>query len=80
MKITELAGMICLSQATVTDFLIRLDTKGYIKRSRSNRDKRRLHITFTGKAIRVLAKKPSFLPKNFMDNFKELKLWKQSLI
>jgi DNA-binding MarR family transcriptional regulator len=76
----EVAKRINLSQATVTSVLDRLEKLMYIKRTRSDSDKRKVEVTITQQGKDKLEDNPSLLQENFIKRFKSLKQWEQSLI
>src|SRR5690606_3435315 len=75
-----LARKISLSQATVTDIIVRLENRGLLVRERSETDKRYvyLHLTETGR--KALANAPTPLQESFGKRFLELKEWEKSMI
>lgn len=75
--VTQLAGRINLSQATVTDILNRLEKKGFITRYRSDADKRCVLIRVTDSACDLLKSSPLLLQEKFVENFLSLKDWEQ---
>ena len=75
--VTQLAGRINLSQATVTDILNRLEKKGLIKRYRSDADKRCVWVKVTESARNLLKSSPPLLQEKFVENFLSLKDWEQ---
>ena len=79
-SVTELAKLISLSQATVTDILNRLERKGLVTRSRSVTDKRRIMITTTEACDRILEMAPPSLQETFINRFSDLKDWEQLMI
>ena len=76
----QIAREVNLSQATVTSILDRLEKKAYLRRERSNEDKRKvwLHLTEAGKA--VLKQAPALMQEDFIHGFERLEEWEQSLI
>lgn len=76
----EIAANVDLSQPTVTNILDRLENRGFISRSRSNVDKRRVNIKIEEKGLRILDMNPSLLQEHFVRRFKELPDWEQSAI
>jgi DNA-binding MarR family transcriptional regulator len=76
----EIAKRINLSQATVTSVLDRLERLKYIKRTRSDSDKRKVIVNITKLGRNKLEKNPSLLQQYFIDRFRELKEWEQTLI
>ena len=76
----EIAGNINLSQSTVTNILERLEGRGYVSRTRSDTDKRRVFVKITEKGSEILQKNPSVLQEDFVNRFLKLKDWEQTLI
>jgi len=76
----ELAKRVSLSQATVTDILDRLEKRGLIRRSRCSTDKRKVLVRTTAQARQVLRDSPPLLQETFMQQFKKLNDWEQTLI
>jgi len=79
-SIGELAKRISLSQATVTNVLDRLENNGYVKRTRSEHDKRKVIVRITTAGKRKLEDNPSLLQESFIHEFKKLADWEQTLI
>ncbi len=78
--IGELAKRVSLSQATVTTILDRLEAKELATRIRSQQDKRRVYVDITEKTRRILETHPNFLQEEFIQRFKALEEWEQTLI
>lgn len=78
--ISELAGEISLSQATVTSILDRLEKRGLVYRERSARDKRVVHAYLTDEATETLKTAPMPLQDHFTRRFADLQDWEQSMI
>ena len=78
--IGEVAKKINLSQATVTTILDRLEKRELVKRVRSTKDKRRVHVYLTDKASEILKDAPVPLQEQFSEQFNELELWEQTMI
>jgi DNA-binding MarR family transcriptional regulator len=76
----EVASRVSLSQATVTSVLDRLERLAYVKRTRSDADKRKVIVTITQSGQDKLENNPSLLQEYFIERFRELKTWEQSLI
>jgi DNA-binding MarR family transcriptional regulator len=79
-SVGEIAKIVSLSQATVTDILDRLALKGLIRRERSSEDKRRMTVRLTEQGADVLKSKPSPLQEDFINRFSSLEDWEQSSI
>lgn len=69
-----------MSQATATTILDRLERNGYVQRIRSNTDKRKVHAHLTEAGKALLAKAPQPLQESFVDQFRQLAEWEQSLL
>ena len=73
----ELAKILSLSQATVTDIVKRLETRGLLQRHRDDIDKRRVLISATEAGIEVQSISPPLLQETFVERFRQLKEWEQ---
>ena len=80
MTISELARDMSLSQATVTTILDRLQKRELIERIRSETDKRKVYPRLTDHGRKILASAPTALQDNFVERFRELDEWEQSMI
>ncbi|MBI9102559.1 MAG: MarR family transcriptional regulator [Spirochaetales bacterium] len=78
--ISEIARKISLSQATVTSILDRLEHQEFAKRNRSVQDKRKVTLTLTEKADKILDSNPSLLQEDFTDLFDKLEDWEKNMI
>ncbi|GJM05392.1 MAG: MarR family transcriptional regulator [marine bacterium B5-7] len=78
--VSELAKDISLSQATVTNILVRLEKRGLLLRTRSLQDKRKVHISITEDGLRAIQDAPIPLQENFTNEFRKLKNWEQGQI
>lgn len=76
----QLAKRINLSQATVTSMLDRLESHGFVTRSRSRSDKRIVELELTGKTKEILERNPSFSQSSFDTNFNALQPWEQTML
>lgn len=76
----SLAKRVSLSHATVTEIVDRLEKKGYVKRVKSQEDKRKIFVVLEDRAEEVLAQKPSLIQERFIEEFSKLPDWEQSLI
>jgi len=79
-QISEIAQKVCLSQATVTSILDRLEQQGFAERHRSEIDKRRVYIRLSPKAEDILKSNPSLLKEEFTDRFSKLADWEKNMI
>jgi len=80
LTISQLARDMSLSQATVTSILDRLQKRQLIERVRSSSDKRKVHPRLTESGRELLAKAPRGLQDNFVNRFRALDDWEQSMI
>ena len=76
----QIARDVNLSQATVTSILDRLEKKAYLRRERSNEDKRKVWICLTEAGVQVLEQAPALMQENFILGFGRLEEWEQNLI
>ncbi|MDZ7736522.1 MAG: MarR family transcriptional regulator [Gammaproteobacteria bacterium] len=78
LTVGQLADRVSLSQATVTDILLRLEKRGLIERQRSREDKRRVlvHITVAGR--RLMKHSLPLLQEAFLDKLNQLQEWEQT--
>lgn len=79
-SVSELAKLISLSQATVTDIVTRLEKRELLTKKRSEVDKRRVMIFLTDKGRELLDKAPSPLQDKFIESFYVLEDWEQLMI
>lgn len=79
-QISAIAKDICLSQATVTSILDRLEVQGYAKRQRSVIDKRKVNIVLTDKSKEVLKSDVNLFQKDFYAKFNKLEDWEQMMM
>jgi len=79
-NIGRVAKKVSLSQATVTNIIDRLETRGMVTRERSSQDKRRVIVRVTEKTEGLLASDPSVLQEDFVEEFRKLEEWEQTLI
>ncbi len=71
------ARQVSLSQATVTNIIDRLETRGLVQRLRSSQDKRKVTVSITDKGQALLDQKPTFLQEKFIREFVQLQQWEQ---
>jgi len=75
----QIARDVNLSQATVTSILDRLEKKAYLRRERSNEDKRKVFIGLTAAGRQVLVQAPTLMQESFILRFNSLQEWEQNL-
>ena len=73
----EVSTNINLSQATVTNILDRLEAKSFIKRIRSESDRRRVALFLTSDGKEALMNAPQPIEDSFIEKFSALKEWEQ---
>lgn len=78
LTVGQLAERVSLSQATVTDILLRLERHGLVERQRSSEDKRRVlvHVTVAGR--RLMKTSLPLLQEGFLDKLNQLQEWEQT--
>jgi len=76
----EIAVNVSLSSATVTDILGRLEKRGLVERTRSDRDKRRVLVKATEDGLALLQSAPPLLQEQFVNQFQQLEEWEQHQI
>jgi len=80
MSVGDLARRVNLSHATVTDILNRLEKRNLVRRVRSELDRRRVRVTATPEADRLLRISPPLLQERFAQRFNTLADWEQTLM
>merc|ERR1711879_257540 len=76
----ELARHGSLSQATVTTIIDRLEKRHHVTRERSTIDKRKVYVSLTDEAAKILLDAPKPLQDSFIRQFQDLHDWEQSMI
>ena len=79
-SVGRIAKRVSLSQATVTSILDRLEKIDYVKRKRSDSDKRKVIVELTESGSKKLKNNPSLLQEHFVKEFNKLMDWEQTLI
>ena len=78
--VSEIARNVSLSHATVTSILNRLENQGFIRRVRSEEDKRRVNVHLTTEGATLLETAPQPLQESFVNRFAALETWEQHLV
>lgn len=73
----EVSRNVNLSQATVTNILDRLEAKNFIKRVRSDSDRRKIALFLTDVGKEALLNAPQPIEDSFVEKFSALKDWEQ---
>jgi len=76
----EVAGGVHLSQGTVTAVLDRLAGKGFVTRTRSDTDRRKVCVMLTPEGKAKLAETPNMLQEGFVQRFEALASWEQKML
>ena len=76
----ELAKRVSLSQATVTDIVKRLESRGLLLREQSLTDRRRVYVRPTQQCREIVASAPPLLQETFGVRFNALKDWERNLL
>jgi len=74
----QIAQEITLSAATVTTILDRLESRHLVIRTRSETDKRKVHLSLSEVGQKLLSDAPKPLQENFIKRYKNLEEWEQS--
>lgn len=77
-SVGELARVIALSPATVTDVLNRLEKRGLVARMRSPVDRRQVLVRATQTTAERLSHSPPLLQERFAEKLLELQEWEQT--
>lgn len=72
MSLGELAKKVTLSNATITGIVDRLETRKLVKRSRGEKDRRRVNISATDTGREIMASSPPLLQEEFVENIEKL--------
>ncbi len=73
----DLSTNVNLSQPTVTSILDRLEAKQFVKRVRSETDRRRVSLFLTEQGKNALLNAPQPIEDSFVEKFSALKEWEQ---
>jgi DNA-binding MarR family transcriptional regulator len=74
----EIAERVSLSQATVTDIVTRLESRGLVERSRDPHDRRRVLVCATAEGKRIHRRSVPLLQESFVRRLDELEAWERS--
>ena len=80
MTVGEIAGEVKLAQASVTAIVDRLQQAALVKRTRGDRDKRKVYVSVTEEGFRLLERAPMALHDRFSARFAGLEEWEQTMI
>ena len=76
----ELARMVSLSQATISDIIKRLEQRGYVRRIRDLADRRKIMLQITNPGRNVIKRAPPLLQEEFTHRLCRLENWEQTLL
>lgn len=74
----ELARRVNLSQATMTDLLLRLERKDLVTRVRAEDDRRRVLVELTSQGKRLSKRVPPLFQEQFLRRLHSLQPWEQT--
>jgi DNA-binding MarR family transcriptional regulator len=75
-----IAAAVQFSQATVTSLVDRLVARGFVTRSRRERDRRQVWVSLTEAGGKVLTSAPDMMQDRFPDRFERLPDWEQAMV
>lgn len=78
--IGKIADEVCLSQATVTSILDRLERNELIRRERGSNDKRVVYVCLTFNGQEKLEEAPESMQAGFIREFNKLDTWEQHML
>ncbi|QUM77225.1 MarR family transcriptional regulator [Moritella sp. 24] len=74
----DIAKEIALSAATVTTIIDRLESRALVIRTRSETDKRKVHLSLSDAGKSLLSGSPKPLQDHFIKRYQNLEEWEQS--
>ena len=74
----DIAKEIALSAATVTTIIDRLESRALVIRTRSETDKRKVHLSLSESGKLLLSSSPKPLQDHFIKRYQNLEEWEQS--
>jgi len=74
----QVAQEITVSAATVTTILDRLESRDLVIRTRSQTDKRKVHLSLSEAGKELLSSSPQPLQEHFIERYQNLEEWEQS--
>lgn len=75
-----IATAVRFSQATVTNLVDRLESRGLVTRRRGEQDRRQVWVAISGEGRAVLSTAPDMLQDKFRGRFEHLDDWEQAMI
>lgn len=80
LTLAAIAKEVHLSPSTLVGIIDRLEQKNYVRRDRSDRDRRRVHVSLTQQGRKFAESAPSPLQEKFADALSELSIEEQATI
>ena len=80
MTLSELASDINLGISTVNGIVDRLEIKGFLTRTRSTQDRRKVVLKITEKGLETKKRSPNLLQERFTKSFRELTTLEQATL
>src|SRR3546814_1448701 len=74
-----MASAVQFSQATVTNLVDRLEQRGFVARSRRERDRRQVWVSITAEGRAALSSAPDMMQDRFQSRFDNLPDWEQAM-
>jgi len=76
----QLAQATCISQATATTIIDRLEQRLLVERERGTQDRRKVYARLTEAGVAMLDAAPTPLQAHFIERFQQLDEWEQNLL
>lgn len=76
--LSTLAKEVSIGQATFTGIIDRLERRGFVQRTRSTEDRRKVTVTLTEEGSRILREAPPLLQDKFRTELERLKDWERT--
>lgn len=80
LSVSEAANQTNLSISTVTGILTRLEKRNFVKRTKSEQDKRKVIVALTAQGAAFLKQAPKPLQDRFISSFEKLENWERMMI
>ncbi len=80
LSLSELAKHASLSNATVTGIVDRLEARDFVRRVRSETDRRQVFVEIITDGAKLMTAMPPLLQENFIQKLQELEKWEQAQI
>ncbi len=80
LSLSELAKHTSLSNATVTGIIDRLEARNFVRRIRSETDRRQVFVEIVADGAKLMTAMPPLLQENFIQQLQDLEKWEQAQI